>query len=210
MSIFSGIKKDFGNWKPTRRFFKKLVLAAFLAWYALHPGYVSFSGLFPSYVRVHFMRGRPDNTIQVLDAKTKQPISGAYVNVTWINEKTAFVDSVTEALLTRELVTDAQGRFQKYRRVERGDGVIIDVWKPGYKLRKFVIAEDVFDTARIPSPLALEPWTSVEDALQDRGVSGGTYSKMEQVQRSYERELQKMKERGIEDISQLTVPGARR
>jgi len=180
----------------------------FLAWFVFHPGYISCSGIFPSYVRVHFLYGRPDNVVQVLDAKTKQPIVGAYVNVTWFNEKMAFVDSVSEPLLTRDLMTDAQGQFHPYRRVERGDMVIVDVWKPGYSLRKTLIGENAFDTRTIPSPLTLEPWTSVDNALSDRGASGGSFfSPMIRVQRGFEEKLLELKKKGINDISQLTING---
>jgi translation initiation factor IF-1 len=202
MSISSAIKTAFGNWKPTRLFFKKLSLAMFLAWFVFHPGYISCSGIFPSYVRVHFFHGRPDNTVQVLDARTKQPIVGAYVNMTWLNERMF----ATEPILTNELVTDAKGRFQPYRWIERGDMVIVEVWKPGYSQNRVVIDENDFDIKSIPPVLTLDPWSTVDNALQHTG-GGGIGTRLSRESSEYLEKLWELKRKGIDDISQLNLGG---
>lgn len=207
MSISSAIKTVFGNWKPTRLFFKKLALAMFLVWFVFHPGYISCSGIFPSYVRVHFLHGRPDNVVQVLDARTKQPIVGAYVNVNWYNEKGTLGGTVTEELITRELLTDAKGLFRPYRWVERGDMVIVDVWKPGYSLNGIVIAENDFNIKGIPPSLALEPWSSVDNAMEHSGPGGGIGTRLSREWSEYLGKLWQLKRAGINDISRLNSKG---
>ncbi len=202
MSISSAIKTVFGSWKPTRRFFKKLSLAMFLAWFVIHPGYISCSGIFPSYVRVRFLHGRPDNTVQVLDAKTKQPIVGAYVDVTWINQKML----ATEPILTNELVTDAKGKFHPYRWIERGDIVMVEVWKPGYSQNRIVIDESDFDIKSISPVLTLEPWSTVENALQG-SFGGGIGTRYGRESSEYLEKLWELKRKGINDISQLNLGG---
>lgn len=210
MSILSEIRTASGNWKPTRRFFKKLSLAAFLIWFAFHPGYVSCRHVFPSYVRIHYLHGRLDNILHVVDAKTKQPIPGAFVNVTWINEMASVGGTVTAPLATRELLTDANGRFRPYRWIERGDMVIVDVWKPGYRLGKSSIIENEFDDRVISSPIALEPWTGVMDALQGPCPSGVNYGAMQRSWSKYEDRLLELRRRGVDDVKQAAIDGGKK